>query len=129
MYEELRQQAAKKVKAKKAFYALAVVFFFTSIILLILTFAIPSIRLWLLIPIPAFMLVLGITYISAFGIPGVNTSSDNWEEEALEKEMRRLYREKRASLPPLEEMSETEKLELKELERQIRGESTGEDFV
>ena len=128
MNDELRQQAEKTVKGKKVFYILAVVFLFTSLILAVLTFALPGIGLWLIIPIPAFLLVLGIVYIVAFGFPGANTNSANWEEEEIEKEMRRLYRQKRANLPPLEEMSKTEKLELKELERQIRGESD-EDFV
>lgn len=129
MYNELRIQAKKKVEAKKAFYICTIVFAFTTLILLILSLAIPSITFWLMLPIPAMLMVLCVLYFSAFGLPGSGARSANWEEEEIEKEMLQLYRQKRAQLPPLEELSENEILELKELEELRKKWEWGEDVV
>jgi hypothetical protein len=40
-----------------------------------------------------------------------------WEEEELEREIYKLHRRKKRMLPPPEEISEEDRLELKELER------------
>jgi len=129
MYKELRKKAKKKVEAKKTFYVCTVVFSFTSLILIILSYAIPDITFWLMIPIPVFLMVLGVLYLSAFGWPWIAGNSEDWEEEEIEKEMLKLYRRRRNELPPLEDLSETEILELKELERIKKKWSGEEDYV
>ncbi|MBT8218723.1 MAG: 2TM domain-containing protein [Bacteroidia bacterium] len=129
MYEEVRKKAKKKVEAKVAFYMCAVIFSFTSVILLMLSFYLPGVAFWLRLPIPVFMMVLIILYLTAFGLPFSGTYSEDWREEEIEKEMIRLYRKKRAELPPLEELSESERLELKELERLREKWDWGEDYV
>ena len=114
----MRKKAKKNVQNKLAFYICAIVFFFVSILLLMLSSYLPSVGFWLRLPIPIFVMVLGILYLVAFGVPSAGAIlSDDWQEEEIEKEIIKIYRRKKAQLPPPEEMSETEVLELKELER------------
>ena len=129
MYEELRKKAEKKVQAKMAFFICAVVFFFTTIILLVLSYYLPAVAFWLRLPIPVFMLVLGILYLAAFGLPTANGASENWREEEVEKEMLKLYRQKKAELLAQEELSEHEVLDLKELDRLEEKWDRRDDYV
>ena len=129
MYKELQKKAKKKVEAKMGFYICAIVFSFTTIILFMLSFYLPSIAFWLRLPIPAFIMVLVILYLSAFGLPTTGALSKDWQEEEIEKEMLKLYRQKKAQLPPLDELSETEILELKEVEQLRKKWDWGEDYV
>jgi hypothetical protein len=129
MEDELRQQAEKKVKAKLVFFYCAIIFSFTSVVLLMLSFYLPEAGIWLRLPIPVFLMVLGLIYLSAYGLPTVNGNSDDWEEEEIEKEMHKLRRRQRVQLPPLENLSESDRLELKELERLQDKWETGDDYV
>ena len=129
MYEELRKQAKKKVEAKKGFYICAIVFSSVTVVLLMLSFYMPAIGFWLRLPIPIFIMVLAVLYITAFGFPTANGFSEDWEEEEIQKEMARLYRQKKAESTTLEGLSETDTLELKNLERQMNKRDLGEDFV
>jgi hypothetical protein len=117
MYQELRKKAEKKVQAKMAFYICAIVFSFTTLVLLGLSFYLPAIGFWLRLPIPVFLMVMGILYLVAFGMPSTVTLSEDWREAEVEKEMLILYQQKKTQLPPLEDLSEKEILELKALER------------
>lgn len=129
LYDELRKKAKKKVEAKMAFYICAVVFTFTTVVLLLLSFYLPGAGFWLRLPIPIFIMVLGILYLTAFGLPTTGALSEDWQEQEIEREMIKLYRQKKAQLPPLEELSETEILELKALERLKRKWDGEDDFV
>lgn len=130
MYKELRKKAKKKVEAKMAFYICTIVFAFVTVVLLMLSYAMPSIAFWLMLPLPIFAMVLMILYLTAFGLPNNGTLSENWQEEEIEKEMIKLYRQRKQELPPAEEFSETEILELKELERlKNKWDYRDEDFV
>jgi hypothetical protein len=129
MYKDLRKKAEKTVQAKVAFYICTIVFSFVTVLLLMLSMYLPSISFWLMLPIPVFIMVLVILYLFGFGFPFSGTLSDDWQEEEIEKEMIKLYRRKKALLPPNEELSETEILELKELERLHQKREWDEDFV
>ena len=129
MYEELRKKAEQKVQAKMAFFICAVTFFFTTILLLTLSYYLPAVAFWLRLPIPVFMLVLGILYLAAFGLPTADGMSENWREEEVEKEMLKLYRQRRTKLPPVEELSETEILELRQLEELKEKWERTDDYV
>jgi len=129
MEEELRTQAEKKVKAKLVFFYCAIIFSFTSVVLLMLSFYLPEAGIWLRLPIPVFLMVLGLIYLSAYGLPTANGNAEDWEEEEIEKEMNRLRRRQRVQLPPLENLSESDRLELKELERLQDKWETGDDYV
>jgi membrane protein YdbS with pleckstrin-like domain len=131
MYQEIRKKAKKKVQAKLAFYICTVVFSFTAIILLMLSYYMPSISFWLRLPLPIFLMVLAVLYLVAFGFPSKGAFSEDWEEEEIEKEMIKLYRNRKAELPPLEDSTEEEMLELKKLERLTRkwDRDSEEDYV
>ena len=129
MHKERHEKAKKKVEAKRAFYVCTVVFTAISAILLILTYALPSISLWLMIPIPVLFMVLGIIYLFAFGLPSTGPLNEEWEADEIEKEMIKSYRKQRAKLPPLEALPDQDHLELKELERLKRVESREDDYV
>lgn len=117
MYKELRKKAEEKVEDKKAFYICAIIFPSISLVLLMLSFYLPGASFWLRLPIPILMMVLGVVYISAFGWSSSGTMVEDWQEEEIEKEIVKRYQQKKAQLPPLEELSDKELLELKELER------------
>ncbi len=120
MYTEIRKKATKKVKAKKGFYVTATVFIAVSIILMIVSFTLynPIAAFWVRFPILVLGLVLGIIYVSIFGLNfGALFNQKDWEEEQIEKEINRLYRQRRNELPPGEDLDEEDRLELKELER------------
>ena len=129
MYENLRKKAEKKVEAKKAFYACAIIFPTVALVLLMLSFYLPGAAFWLRLPIPILMMVLGVVYLSAFGWSANGTLSEDWEEEEIEKEMIKLYRQRKMELPPLDDLTETEILELKELERLKKKWDWNEDYV
>lgn len=128
-YEDLRKKAKKKVENKMAFYICAVVFSFTTLVLLMLSFYLPGAAFWLRLPIPVFIMVLGVLYLTAFGLPSTGALSEDWQEAEIEKEIAKLYRQKKAQLPPGETLSEIEILELKELERLQKKWGRDEDFV
>ena len=129
MYEDLRKKARKKVQTKLAFFICAIVFGFTTVILLMLSLYLPSVAFWLKLPIPIFVMVLGILYIAAFGLPTDGVLSDDWKEEAIEKEMVRLYKKKKSEFSSLEEYTDEDYLELKELEMLEEKWNKDEDFV
>jgi len=129
MEATLRQQAAKKVNAKLAFFQCTIIFSAAAAVLLMLSFYLTSASFWLRLPIPVLFMVLGVLYISAYGLPTADRPSDNWEEEEIEKEMNRLRRRQKVELPPLEHLSEADRLELKELERLQDKWEVGEGYV
>ncbi len=120
MYEDLREKAKKNHKAKQGFYVVASTFAAVSIILLVVSMTIHHsiAAFWIRFPILVLLLVLGIVYVASFGFSLKAFSNKvGWEEEQIEKEMRRLYQQRKNELPPGEDLPEDEKLELKELER------------
>ena len=69
MYTDLRKKAKKRVDAKIGFYTCLIVFSFSTVILVMLSFYLPKISFWLRLPIPAFLMVLSILFLNAFGLP------------------------------------------------------------
>lgn len=117
MYDELRSKAEKKVEGKMGFYITAFVFACISLVLVVISLTVPAGGFWIRFPILIFMMVLGIIYLSVFGIPFTGALSKEWQEEEIEREMMKLYHSRRRFLPPPEELSDEDVLELKELER------------
>lgn len=120
MDEDIRAKAEKKIEARMTFYTAALVFAAVAIVLVILSFAIPSIAFWVLIPLPVLLMVLGVVYLNAFGYPGTNPDAEDWREEEIEKEVRKLERRRASGRPTDAEHIDTGGLELKELERMER---------
>lgn len=131
-HKEIQEKAKKKVEAKKGFFIVSMIFGAISVILMVIAFGInfeSFVRFWILFPILIFALVLGIMYFSIFGIPGSYILTDEWEAEQLNLETNRLYRQKGINLPEdTEELSEEDRLELKELGR-LKQKWEGNDFV
>ena len=126
MYDEIRKKAERKVKAKKGFYVVAMTFAAVSIILYVISLNFSGwAAYWIKFPILVLALVLAIVYVGTFGLP----FSHDWEEKEIEKEMARLYRKEPPALPPPEELSDEERLELKELERLRKKWDPYDDFV
>lgn len=117
MYEELRKKAEEKVDAKLDFYITAIVFGFTSLILLILSYIMPAIRFWLVLPILVFMMVLAIIYVSVFGLTRSGSFSEDWKEDEIDKEMMKLIRQQRRQYQDSKELNDADRLQLKELEK------------
>ena len=128
-YHELRKQAEKKVQNKIAFYTCAIVFTGVSVVLMMLSYFIPSISQWLMLPIPIFLMVLAIMYLAAFGLPWTGEYSEDWQEEEIEKEMLRMYRKRKQRTGLLKGAADSEILELEELEKVHNQRVKREDFV
>ncbi|MCB0632913.1 MAG: 2TM domain-containing protein [Saprospiraceae bacterium] len=131
-HEDIEKKAKQRVLAKKGFFITAATFSFVSLILVIVAFIFPfpmMVRFWILFPILVFGFVLGIMYLTIFGIPGSRLLSPEWEEEEKNREIARLYRENGLQLPPVEELSEEDQLELKELDRLRQKWGNYEDYV
>lgn len=124
----MRERAKKKVKAEETIYTTAIIFSGTTVVLLMLGFYIPSIAIWLTLPIPLFVMILGVMYVSAFGFSFTKTMSTDWREEEIEREMARMSLEKRARERPVEEPAEPLNLELKEFET-LESSANDEDYV
>ncbi len=131
MYEELRKEAKEKVEARMGFYITAIIFAFVSVILIVVSFYVgnASAAFWVRFPILILGLVLLIIYISVFGLPGSGMLSKDWQDAEVEREMAKLFYQKKPTLPPPEELSEEDRLELKELERLKKKWEWGEDIV
>ena len=115
------KKARKKVKAKKEFYEHFSIYVVMSIFFIVLNLLTSSGHLWFMWPILGWGLGVFFHYLDVFGIPGVGNLSKEWEEEAIQEELKRLeWEEKvknRHSPAPKENVKEEDKLELKELER------------
>ena len=112
-----------------SFYTCVIVFSFATVVLLMLGSYLPSISFWLRLPIPVFIMVLCIVYLYAFGLPTKDALSGDWQEAEKEKEMMKLYRQKKTQLPPTEALAETDVLALEELERLEKKSEWEDDFV
>lgn len=70
---------------------------------------------WFQFPMLAWGIGLASHYVATFGIPGVSSATQNWEERAIQEEMERLKRSKSGDFP---EADSQEGLELRELEKE-----------
>lgn len=128
MDDDLTRKAAKKVAKKLAFYQCVVVFSTVSIVLLMLSAYLPSIAFWLLIPIPIFLMIIGLTFVDAYGLPVNGKLSEDWEAEAIEAEVAKMRRQ-RPVIDDEAPLSQADQLELKELERLQEKWTVPEDYV
>ncbi len=114
--QEILEKAEKRIEAKQNLLTLAVIFGFASAILMIVSFYIPSAEHWIRLPIPIMALLLGFIYVITIGIP-FEMLTNQWREDEIERERYRHARRNPMALPPAEELTEEDRLELRELER------------
>ncbi|MFK8006678.1 MAG: 2TM domain-containing protein [Saprospiraceae bacterium] len=124
--EEIYNKAKEKVNAKKFFYIHFGIYLMGIITLFIINnFTTPGFW-WFLFAVLGWGMGIIAHYLTAFGLPG---KGENWEEEELEKEIKKLerkqfYQANRKHEFPLPD----EKLDLKEIKK-LRDEWDDRDFV
>ena len=118
--EDLRKKAKKRIEAKKGFYAHLGSYVGTILFLFIINFMTSPQHWWFIYPATGWGIGLLGHYFGVFGFFGMQ--GPDWEEKALQKEMKRLREQNLASefeadnTPDLED----DHLELKEKVRQQR---------
>lgn len=123
--EEAYIKAKKRVKAKKDFYIHFGSFISTSLFLFVVNYLTSPEFWWFLFPTMGWLIGIVSHYISVFGISGV--SGDDWEEQEVEKELRKIKRNH--FVEPDEDITvPDEELELKEFKK-LRDEWDDRDFV
>ena len=116
------RKAKKRVKAKKGFY-----FHFASYAIVI-TFLFIMNRLtspyenWFIYPALSWGVGIAFHYIGVFGIPGIGTLSKDWEDQEIEKELRKMGQNQEVLELPKRKKSRNEldmddHLELKEMRK------------
>ena len=118
--------AKKRVKAKKEFYQHLSTYVVMAIFFFLLNAVTAFGNWWFHWPILGWGIGVLFHYFDVFGLPGVGQISNDWEDKAVEEELRKIEREKRRGRKgpdrrPRTEFEEPEdRLELKELEKQKR---------
>jgi len=113
--------AKKRVKAKKEFYQHLSTYLVMAIFFFMLNAVTAFGNWWFHWPMLGWGIGVLFHYFDVFGLPGIGEMSDDWEEKALEEELRQIEKRKRkqrhtSSTKPNAEEPE-ERLELKELEK------------
>lgn len=126
MTEHQYREARKRVKKKKDFYEHFTTFLVMSVFFFLLNLVTAPGSWWFYWPILGWGFGVVFHYLDTFGVPGIGTLSKEWEEEALEEEIRRLERRNphRSSY-----RDDYEELELRELPRQKRRRWDDDDLV
>ncbi len=127
MYEDLRDRAItnleKRKKKVKAMQIVGVIFGSVALLLFSIRYLMTEgDRIFMLIPIGVLALVYCIIHTAVLGLPFI--ADNDITEEDIETEVARVYRKYRSS--DLQDMSEEEHLELKQIETMMRN---GEDYV
>ncbi len=114
MYKEARQ----RVKKKKDFYGHLTTYVIVGIFFFVLNMLTSPFNWWFYWPMLGWGIGLASHYFSAFGLPGTEALNDEWEEQEIQREIRRLeYRNRRPQHASEEEM---ELNDWREQERKVR---------
>ncbi len=108
------EKAQKRVKKKKEFYQHLASYIAVGLFFFLLNAATSFGDWWFYFPMLGWGIGLAIHYFSVFGIPGVAVYNDDWEEQAIEEEIKRMRRRPQNDTvaPPKDE------LELKEFQKE-----------
>jgi hypothetical protein len=82
-------KARQAVKARKGFYKHLMSYVFVNLFLIELNLLTSPYR-WFVFPLLGWGLGLAFHYVEVFGIPGFSILSRDWEEQELDKELRKL---------------------------------------
>lgn len=127
MTESQYREARKRVKKKKDFYEHFTTFLVMSVFFFLLNLVTAPGQWWFYWPIMGWGFGVVFHYLDTFGVPGIGTLSREWEEQALEEEIRRLERRNSNTRHP--QQSDYEELELRQLPRQKRRQWNDDDLV
>lgn len=84
------QKAQRRVQEQKKFYAHLISYVSVGIFLMALNLITSPGHFWFLYPMLGWGIGLSSHYFRVFGMPGSGVGSKEWEEKALQQELRRL---------------------------------------
>ena len=124
MKDHRYERAWKRVKTKKEFYEHLTVYLIMSAFFFLINAVTAFGSWWFHWPILGWGLGVMFHYFDVFGLPGVGTMSQEWENQAIQEELDRMDREEQYSdhsakaLPPQgHERNEEDYLDLRELDQ------------
>lgn len=126
MTESQYREARKRVKKKKDFYEHLTTYIVMCVFFLLLNLVTAPGRWWFYWPMLGWGFGVVFHYLDTFGVPGLGTLSQDWEERALEEEIRRLEQRNKG---PFHKDEDYEELQLRELSRQRRKNWSEDDLV
>lgn len=126
MTESQYREARKRVKKKKDFYEHLTTFIVMSVFFFLLNMVTAPGNWWFYWPILGWGFGVVFHYLDTFGVPGVGTLSKEWEERAIEEEVRRLEGRNPYTRPGQDDYEE---LELRDLPPQKRKNWSEDDLV
>jgi len=130
--EDFYKKAEKRVNDKKGFFIHLGTFVPVGIFLFALNMFTSPNTLWFVYPVLSWGVGLAIHYVTVFGIPGTRVLTDDWEEEELDKEIRklkRIYGKKMLKKNLLNSGLDDDGLDLRELDKQAEELFDEEDLV
>ena len=125
MNEKAYKEARKRVKKKKDFYEHFTTYVVMSVFFLLLNLVTASGQWWFYWPILGWGFGVVFHYLDVFGIPGLGTLSRDWEERAMEEEIKKIEGKRNG----LYASDDYEELTLKELPRQKRSRWSDDELV
>ena len=114
------ERARKRVKEKKSFYGHLAAYLAASVFFLMVNFLTFNGFFWFFWPMLGWGIGLISHYFSVFGIPGIGRFDDEWEERAIQQELkktRKIYRQ------------EEDELELREISKNYGKPYRDDEFV
>jgi len=132
MNDRRYKRARKRVKTKKEFYEHLTVYVIMSAFFVLINALTSFGNWWFYWPILGWGLGLMFHYFDVFGLPGVGTMSQEWENKAIRDELDRMDKEDRYHNPPKkrlpsQDFDSDDRLDLKELEKQKNRRKWDED--
>lgn len=128
MYQDtVYRKARKRVAKKKGFYKHLSSYLIMGIFFFVLNLLSDPGDWWFYWPMLGWGIGLAFHYVGVFGFPGLNNMEESWEEEEIQKEMRRLEKSAVEELPPLPDEKE-DKLKLPDPE-EAQKQWNDRDFV
>ncbi|NRB62840.1 MAG: 2TM domain-containing protein [Saprospiraceae bacterium] len=125
MNEKAYKEARKRVKKKKDFYEHFTTYVVMSVFFLLLNLVTAPGQWWFYWPILGWGFGVVFHYLDVFGIPGLGTLSRDWEERAMEEEIKKIEGKRNG----LYASDDYEELTLKELPRQKRSRWSDDELV
>lgn len=110
-------EARKRVQKKKEFYQHLTSYLVMGVFFFVLNALTAFGHWWFYWPMLGWGIGIAFHYLDVFGLPGVGNLSDEWEEKALEEEMKRLQPAPKPE-DSVEDQSDREELELKDLHKE-----------
>lgn len=118
MKKEIENKVKKHLAKKRAFQIVAFIFGFVGLFFFLVSTQVnPSQQFWVNFPTFILMGALGIIYVSMFGLSTTSISDPYEEDEAIDREVARIYQAKTEGMEPRLDLDEKDRLELEELER------------